>query len=58
MGEANDRERGAQGPQPESREAPATALPPCPNCDSALLPRSCKIRCPRCGYFEDCSNLI
>ena len=30
----------------------------CPACSAGMVDRSCKRRCPRCGYFEDCSNLI
>jgi hypothetical protein len=30
----------------------------CLACSSRLTGCSCKIRCPRCGYFEDCSNLL
>lgn len=29
----------------------------CPGCGSALEGHSCKLRCPRCGYFESCSDL-
>jgi len=29
----------------------------CPNCSATLTGRSCKIRCPRCNYFESCSDL-
>ena len=28
----------------------------CVNCGEILYERSCKLRCPRCGYFEDCSD--
>lgn len=28
----------------------------CINCGAALENRSCKARCTRCGYFEDCSD--
>jgi uncharacterized Zn finger protein (UPF0148 family) len=28
----------------------------CTNCGAPMLSRSCKVRCPRCGYFEDCSD--
>lgn len=31
--------------------------PPCPNCGADLVGRSCKLRCPRCAYFESCSDL-
>jgi hypothetical protein len=29
----------------------------CLNCSARLEGRSCKLRCPRCGYFESCSDL-
>jgi hypothetical protein len=28
----------------------------CVNCGGALDEYRCKARCPRCGYFEDCSD--
>jgi hypothetical protein len=28
----------------------------CPNCDSRLDAISCKLRCPKCGYFKSCSD--
>jgi hypothetical protein len=28
----------------------------CPNCGERLVPRQCKTRCPRCGFFTDCSD--
>lgn len=28
----------------------------CVNCGKELQERGCKVRCPRCGYFEDCSD--
>lgn len=28
----------------------------CLNCGFPMLSRSCKMRCPRCNYFEDCSD--
>ena len=30
----------------------------CPRCDEALEPHSCKLACPRCGYFADCSDHV
>ena len=32
--------------------------PWCLGCSAPMQGRSCKIRCLRCGYFEDCSNLL
>ncbi|MCR9094778.1 MAG: hypothetical protein NXI30_11225 [bacterium] len=29
----------------------------CPNCTGPMDGLKCKIRCPRCGYFESCSDL-
>ena len=29
----------------------------CPNCSAGMDGLKCKIRCPRCGYFESCSDL-
>ncbi len=35
------------------------ALPPvCPQCSGPTINRKCKLICPRCGYFESCSDLI
>ena len=28
----------------------------CPTCSAKLLGRSCKLLCPRCGYFLSCSD--
>jgi hypothetical protein len=28
----------------------------CVNCGWELYEDRCKVRCPRCGYFEDCSD--
>ena len=30
--------------------------PVCTNCGAPMVSRSCKVRCRRCGYFEDCSD--
>jgi hypothetical protein len=31
---------------------------PCLNCNQEMVQSVCKVLCTRCGYFEDCSNLI
>jgi hypothetical protein len=38
--------------------APPHELPNqfCPVCSSRLEPRSCKMICPRCGFFMSCSE--
>lgn len=28
----------------------------CLNCGMYLDQKQCKMKCPRCGYFEDCSD--
>jgi hypothetical protein len=28
----------------------------CPNCSAKLVGQSCKLKCPRCGYFLSCSD--
>lgn len=28
----------------------------CVNCGTLLIQNHCKVKCPRCGYFEDCSD--
>ncbi len=28
----------------------------CANCGRELVEHRCKVRCPVCGYFEDCSD--
>lgn len=28
----------------------------CANCGRELVENRCKVRCPECGYFEDCSD--
>lgn len=30
----------------------------CPNCSARLQRLHCKARCPRCGFFQDCSDTI
>lgn len=28
----------------------------CVSCGAGMHERACRLRCPRCGYFEDCEN--
>jgi hypothetical protein len=51
---------------PERPSIDKPALPPvpnytlatvCPNCDSPVVRRACKVRCERCGFMWDCSEL-
>jgi len=44
-------------PQPAAEPRPEPMLY-CPNCARQLEPRSCKLRCPDCGYFMSCSDYI
>ncbi len=30
----------------------------CPNCGKRLYLQKCKARCPRCNFFQDCSDTI
>jgi hypothetical protein len=30
----------------------------CPNCSAKLELMKCKARCPRCAFFQDCSDTI
>jgi len=30
----------------------------CPNCGARLHVIKCKARCPRCAFFQDCSDTI
>ncbi|TVR23517.1 MAG: transposase [Anaerolineaceae bacterium] len=29
----------------------------CPNCEAPTVRRACKVRCERCGFMWDCSEL-
>ena len=39
-----------------SSSAPGLAIEYCPNCSAKLVGLSCKLKCPRCGYFLSCSD--
>jgi len=30
----------------------------CPHCGQRLFSHACKIKCPRCGYTEDCADAL
>lgn len=48
----------------EADATPATAgddwqhLAFCPNCGARLHLQKCKARCPKCHFFQDCSDTI
>lgn len=41
-----------------SPSAIAEAAHYCPGCSTRLISRGCKQRCVRCGYYDDCGNLL
>lgn len=43
-------------PEP-TPDPPPKNTPPCPNCSASLEDSRCRRTC-KCGYFEDCSNLL
>jgi exosome complex RNA-binding protein Csl4 len=51
-------ESGAGESSHSTREdaASGVALEYCPNCSAKLVGQSCKLQCPRCGYFLSCSD--
>lgn len=28
----------------------------CPSCSSSMVEQACKLKCVKCGYFEDCGD--
>ncbi len=40
-------------PVPDAHEALERT---CPNCGADMHSQSCKLRCPRCGYYKSCSD--
>ena len=53
---ATTKETAAPAREQSTRKPPELAMHYCPNCSQRLEPRSCKLRCNRCGYFMDCSD--
>jgi len=51
----SDRTPTAEAPPPRDEWA---HLAYCPNCSTRLYLLKCKARCPRCGFFQDCSDTI
>jgi len=45
-------------PHEASSEAPVERDRVCLQCGAIMGGGGCKLRCPRCGYFEDCANLL
>lgn len=39
-----------------SADQPSAGSFACVNCGAEMVQRQCKVRCDRCGYFEDCSD--
>lgn len=59
----NETQEAGQAPRRLFEEP---ALPPipnytlatiCPSCDAPVIRRACKVRCDRCGFMWDCSEL-
>lgn len=50
----------ARAPFPVLREGPLlnyTLSTECPGCGAPTIRRACKVRCDRCGFMWDCSEL-
>ncbi len=45
--------KNAKAPEPDYDEI----MRCCPCCGRAMVERGCKISCPQCGFFLDCSSL-
>ncbi|MCU0479948.1 MAG: hypothetical protein MUE54_01900 [Anaerolineae bacterium] len=52
-----------QNPPKQPAQPPIPPLPNytlstvCPNCASPTIRRACKVRCEKCGFMWDCSEL-
>jgi len=57
MSDKNVDPMGTLDNQGETKTAQASNAVACTNCGGPMLGRSCKLRCPRCGFFEDCSDV-
>lgn len=54
-------------PQPDPKQKPAKRIIPplsnytlssvCPACQAETYKQACKVKCPRCGFMWDCSEL-
>lgn len=45
-----------EGPRPPEVLLFEQAHRTCPGCSADMVDRGCKLRCPRCGFFLDCSD--
>lgn len=57
MAESDGSGQGFTGARGEAADA-WQHLAYCPNCSATLQLLKCKARCPRCGFFQDCSDTI
>jgi len=44
-------------PQADENQLPEEAFL-CPLCGAAMFGIHCKLKCPNCGYMEDCTDLF
>jgi hypothetical protein len=57
-GPARDKGQVESSPDGQERRDAWEHLAYCPNCSAKLQVLKCKARCPRCGFFQDCSDTI
>jgi hypothetical protein len=63
MSEPTRNESPAPAPENNRQESPRPPLPNyslstvCPACQMPTYRAACKVRCPRCGFMWDCSEL-